>query len=187
MKLIAKFTVLLFCSALLFAGCDQEMTRPVMNVVSPPMDESLPPQSFIERARGAMQNVNQKRVEAQQKAEKTGDYLNIFIASEDIFREELGFRNGFWVELVDIYKDEKSDDSEVVDGFTKLQDAFTTKLQDDTLGMFYFEYIRTFDPLIVEYLRLSYVYPNMQEASLLMRFRGSVSDGKVLITFPIDF
>lgn len=187
MKLIAKFTVLLFCSALLFTGCDQEMTRPVMDVVSPPMDGSLSPQSFIERAREAMGNVNQKRVEAQQKAEETGDFSSVFTASEDIFREELGFRTGFWVELADIYKDEKLDDSEVVDGFTKLQEAFTKKLQDDTLGMFYFEYIRTFDPLIVEYLRLSYVYPNAQEATLLMRFRGSISEGKVSIIFPEDF
>ena len=44
-----------------------------------------------------------------------------------------------------------------------------------------------FDPLIVEYLRLSYVYPDIQEAGLLVRFRGSIREGKVTIVFPEDF
>ena len=47
--------------------------------------------------------------------------------------------------------------------------------------------IRTFDELIVEYLRLSYVYPEMQEIGLLERFRQSVREKKVSIVFPDNF
>ena len=61
------------------------------------------------------------------------------------------------------------------------------RLAENTLGRFYFEYIRTFDPLIIEYLRLSYVYPDENEASLLGRFRNSINEGKVTVIFPVDF
>ena len=180
MKRIVQLIVLTFCVATFLTGCDQQMTKPVMNVISPT-------QSHIEKARMAMENVNQRRTEALQKAEKAGDFFAVFIDSEVIFKEELGLRRGFWVDLVEIYRDENSGDSSVLDGYNELQVAFTKKLEDDTLGMFYFDYIRTFDPLIVEYLRLSYVYPDTQEAGLLVRFRGSIREGKVTIVFPEDF
>ena len=183
MKWIVQLIVLTFCVSTLFAGCDQQMTKPVMNVISPT-------KSHIERARDAMEKVNQRRTEAHQKAEETGDFFTLFIDSEAIFKEELGLRKGFWVDLVEIYRDENPEDSSVLDGYNKLQVAFTKKLEEGTLppfGMVYFEYIRTFDPLIVEYLRLSYVFPQMAEAGLLERFRGSIREGKVTIVFPEDF
>jgi hypothetical protein len=180
MKRIVQLIVLTFCVATLLTGCDQQMTKPVMNVISPT-------QSHIEKARMAMENVNQRRTEAYQKAEEAGDFFTVFIDSEVIFKEELGLRKGLWVDLVEIYRDENSGDSSVLDGYNELQVAFTKKLEDDTLGMFYFDYIRTFDPLIVEYLRLSYVYPDTQEAGLLVRFRGSIREGKVTIVFPENF
>ncbi len=183
MKWIVQLIVLTFCVSTLFIGCDQQMTKPVMNVISPT-------KSHIERARDAMEKVNQRRTEAHQKAEETGDFLTLFIDSEAIFKEELGLRKGFWVDLVEIYREENSEDPEVLEGYSKMWDAFTEKLEEGTLppfGMVYFEYIRTFDPLIVEYLRLSYVFPQMEEAGLLVRFRGSIREGKVTIVFPEDF
>ena len=156
------------------------MTKPVIGVISPT-------QSHIEKARTAMENVNQRRTEVHQKAEEAGDFFTVFIDSEVIFKEELGLRKGLWVELVQIYRDENPEDSSVLDGYNKLQVAFAKKLEEGTLGMSYFDYIRTFDPLIVEYLRLSYVYPDMQEAGLLVRFRGSIREGKVTIVFPENF
>ena len=180
MKRIVQLIVLTFCVATFLTGCDQQMTKPVMNVISPT-------QSHIEKARMAMENVNQRRTEAYQKAEEAGDFFTVFIDSEVIFKEELGLRKGLWVDLVEIYRDENSGDSSVLDGYNELQVAFAKKLEDDTLGMFYFDYIRPFDPLIVEYLRLSYVFPQMEEAGLLERFRGSIREGKVTIVFPEDF
>ncbi len=180
MKRIVQLIVLTFCVATLLTGCDQQMTKPVMTVISPT-------QSHIEKARMTMENVNQRRTEAYQKAEEAGDFFTVFIDSEVIFKEELGFRKELWVGLVEIHHDENSEDPSVVDGYNRLQVACAKKLEDDTLGMFYFDYIRTFDPLIVEYLRLSYVYPDIQEAGLLVRFRGSIREGKVTIVFPENF
>ena len=180
MKRIVQLIVLTFCVTTFLTGCDQQMTKPVMDVISPT-------QSHIEKARTAMENVNQRRTEVHQKAEEAGDFFTVFIDSEVIFKEELGLRKGLWVELVQIYRDENPEDSSVLDGYNKLQVAFAKKLEEGTLGMSYFDYIRTFDPLIVEYLRLSYVYPDMQEAGLLVRFRGSIREGKVTIVFPENF
>ncbi len=165
-------------------SCDQPMTESMMEVVSP---TEPPTKTHIQRAREAMEQVNQRRTESLQKAEAAGDYLIVFTDSESILMEELGFRKAFWVELVDIYKNENSDNATVLDGFTSLENTFAKRLNDDTLGMFYFEYIRTFDPLIIEYLRLSYVYPTANETELLTRFRKSINDGKVTVIFPEDF
>ena len=170
--------------AMFSIGCDDPMTKPIMNVISP---TDPPPTTHIQRARNAMEIVNQRRNESLQKAEAADDYLIIFTDSELILKEELGFRKAFWVDLVDIYKDEKSEDSTVMDGFNTLEERFVERLAENTLGKFYFEYIRTFDPLIIEYLRLSYVYPDQNEEALLGRFRKSINDGKVTVIFPVDF
>lgn len=177
MRLLTLWIALMFCVSALFIGCDRGMEQPIKEVVATP-------QTFIGRARAAMQRVNQKRTEIQQKAEKTGDFSIVFTASEDIFKEELGFRKELWVDLVEIYRQEHFEDTELLEGLENLQDAFVEKLEDGTLGMFYFEYIRSFDPLIIEYLRLSFVYPKISEEKLLARFRKSIIDRKVVIIFP---
>ena len=133
-----------------------------------------------------MERVNERRTEVQQKAKETGDFSTIFTASEDIFKEELGFRKGLWVDLVEIYRHENLENPELLEGLENLEDAFVEKLKlkADTFGMFYFEYIRTFDELIVEYLRLSYEFPEKSEEERLALFRESVQDGEIAIIFP---
>ncbi len=179
----SKIILLYSCAIILTvfsSGCDD----PMMELIPPPKP---PTQTYIQRAKEAMEKVNQRRTESLQKAEAAEDYLIVFTDSELILNEELGFRRAFWVELVDIYKDEKSEDSAVMDGFTSLENSFAKRLADETLGMFYFEYIRTFDPLIIEYLRLSYEYPKEDEAALLTRYRMSINEAKVTVIFPINF
>ncbi len=184
---ITRIILLKLCAIILIVfsfGCDQPMTKPMMEIISPP---EPPTQTHIERAREAMDRVNQRRTESLQKADAAGDYQIVFDDSEIIFNEELGFGRAFWVELVDIYKDEKREDSTVLDGFTSLENSMAMRLIENTFGKFYFEFIRTFDPLIIEYLRLSYVYPNETEEALLDRFRNSINDGKVTVTFTENF
>jgi len=148
------------------------------------MEIVKPPQDSLEIARGAMERVNERRTEAHRKAEETGDFSTVFVASEDIFREELGFRRGLWVDLVEIYRQENLENPELLEGLENLEDAFVEKLKADTFGMFYFEYISTFDALIVEYLRLSYEFPEKSEEGLFTLFRESVRDGEIAIIFP---
>ncbi len=182
MRLFAKLYVVSLFLVILFMGCDEGRTPPIKEVILPPEKPT-----HIEKARADMARVNDRRIESQKRAETAGDFSSIFPDSERIFREELGFRKAFWIELVDIFRAEKSDDSTVTDGYARLQDTATEHLLKNTFGMIYFDYIRTFDPLIVEYLRLSYVYPTQSEEELLAHFRESVRNDMVSIVFPEDF
>jgi hypothetical protein len=164
MKLLTLPIALMLCASILITACDQGMRRPIMEIL-------IPPQNSLEKARKAMEKVNERRTEAYLKAEETSDFSTIFTVSEDIFKEELGFRKGLWVDLVEIYRQEN------------LQDAFAEKLKEGTLGMFYFEYISSFDEIIIEYLRLSFEFPEKNEAELLTLFRDAMRDEKVLIVF----
>ena len=177
MRFLMLLIVLMFCAFVSLMGCDPGMEQPIMEVIPPP-------QSSLEKARAAMEKVNERRTEVQQKAEETDDFSTIFTASEDIFKEELGLRKGLWVELVDIYRQENLENTEMLEGLENLQDAFTERLNEGTLGMFYFEYIGSFDPLIIEYLRLSFEFPEKHEVELLTLFREAMRDEEVLIVFP---
>ena len=187
--MISYTRIILFklCAIILIVfsfGCSDPMMKPIKDMIPPP---DPPTKTNIQRAKEAMEQVNQRRTESLQKAQAAGDYLIVFTDSELILIEELGFRKAFWIELVDIYKGENSENTSVLEGFTALEDTFAKRLAEDTLGEFYFDYIQTFDPLIIEYLRLSYVYPAEDEAALLTRFRKSINDGKVPDIFPSDF
>ena len=175
----------MFCVSVLLGGCDPTMTQPITEIITPP-DAKLvtPTQSASEKAQAAIEKVNGRRTEVHRMAEEAGDFSLVFAASEDIFREELGFRKGFWVNLVEIYRQENLENPELLQGLGNLEDAFVEKLKSDTFGMFYFEYIRTFDALIVEYLRLSYEFPEKSEEELFALFRVSVKDGEIAIIFP---
>ena len=177
MRLLILVIALMLCVSVLLIGCDQAMRQPVMEVVTSR-------QSSLEKAQAAMERVKERRIEAHRKAEETGDFSAVFTASEDIFKEELGFRKGLWVDLVEIYRQENLENAALLKGLENLQDAFAEKLEDDTLGMFYFEYISSFDELIVEYLRLSFEFPEKSEEGLRALFRESMKDEKTIIIFP---
>ena len=177
MRLLTLLAVLMLCASALLTGCEQRMEQPIMEIITPSQPSS-------ENAQAAMARVNERRTETYQTAEETGDFSIVFTASENIFKEELNFRKGFWVDLVDIYRQENLENPEMLEGLENLQDAFTEKLQDDTLGMFYFTYIGAFDELIIEYLRLSFEFPEKGEAELLTLFRASVKDREIAIIFP---
>lgn len=174
----------MLCMFVLIVGCEQAMQQPIMEIVTPPQDPPeivTPPQNPVEKARAAIKRVNEQRTETYKKAEETGDFSIVFIASEEIFKNELGFRKELWVDLVDIYRQENIGNAARLQGLENLEDAFVEKLNDGTLGMFYFEYIAAFDGLIIEYLRLSFEFPDKSEEELLMLFRESATDGEVVI------
>lgn len=177
MKLLTLLIVFTLCASALLTGCDQKMEQPIMQIITPP-------QSASEKAQAAMERVNERRATAYQTAEETGDFSTIFMASEDIFKEELGFRKGLWVDLVDIYRQENRENAELLEGFENLQEAFVKKLKEGTLEVFYFEYISSFDGIIIEYLRLSFEFPEKSEEERLALFKESVRDAEIAIIFP---
>ena len=168
---------LMLCVFALLVGCDQAMRQPITQIVTPT-------HGSLEKAQAAMERVNERRIEAHQKAEETGDFLTVFTISEEIFKEELDFRKELWVDLVEIYHQENLENTVLLEGLENLQDAFAEKLADGTLGMFYFEYISSFDEIIIEYLRLSLEFPKSSEEELLALFRQSMRDQRVVIIFP---
>ena len=172
------------CITTVYFGCgDEQMTKPIMDIVHPPEPT---PKNPLELALEDMHSVNERRTKALKIAEETGDYLPMFIASETILNEELGFQKGFWVKLVEIYRDENATDTKVIEIYNRIQNQLINTLNEETFEMNYFDNIRIFDPLIVEYLRLSYENPNLTEETLLTKFRESVRNDKVSIEFPID-
>ena len=177
MRVLIPLIALTLCVPIFLFGCDQAMKQPITEIVTPTQDS-------LEKARAAMEKVNQRRTEAHQTAEETGDFSSVFTASEEIFIQELGFRKGLWVDLVEIYRQEHLENATLLEGLENLEDAFVEKLKADTFGMFYFEYIRTFDVLIVEYLRLSFEFPEKSEEERLVLFRESVRDREIAIIFP---
>ena len=185
MRLMPLLIVLMLYVSVLLIGCDQEMKQPIMEIITPPDTEIVTPsQNSLEKAQAAMESVNERRTAAHQMAAETGDFSIVFIASENIFKEELGFRKGLWVDLVEIYRQENLGNPERLEGLENLEDAFVAKLTENRFGMFYFEYIRTFDALIVEYLRLSFEFPEKSEDERLVLFRQSVSTEEIAIIFP---
>ena len=72
---------------------------------------------------------------------------------------------------MEIYRQENLENPELLEGLENLEDAFVEKVKEDTLGMFYFQYIRAFDEIIVEYLRLSFEFPESSQEELLALFR----------------
>lgn len=192
MRLLLPLTVFMLCVFVSIVGCEQAMRQPIMEMVTPPQDppEMVPPPQdpvkidALEKAQAAIESVNERRTETYQKAEETGDFSIVFIASEEIFKNELGFRKELWVDLVEIYRQENIGNAARLQGLENLEDAFAEKVLNDTLGMFYFTYISAFDPLIVEYLRLSFQFPEKSEEELLALFRESVTDEKTVVIFP---
>ena len=177
MRLLVMLIALMLCTTALFIGCDQEIQPPIRQVVTPS-------DSALDEARAAMKKVNERRTEVYQKAEEVSDYSTVLTASENIFKEELGFRKGLWIDLVEIYRQENLENAARLEGLENLQDAFAEKLEEGTLGMFYFEYIGSFDALIIEYLRLSFEFGEKSEKEYLTLFRKSIRDGKIAIIFP---
>ncbi len=185
MRLLMLLMALILCVSVSLTGCDQAAMQPITEIVTPPDTEVVPPtQSSLEKAQAVIERVNERRTAAYQAAEETGDFSIVFTASETIFEEELGFRKAFWVELVEIYRQENLENAARLEGLENLEDAFVEKLKDGTLGMFYFTYISAFDELIVEYLRLSFEFPESSEEERLALFRESITDREIVITFP---
>ena len=75
MRITVQLIVLMFSAAMLFTGCDQQMGKPVTDIIQPS-------KSSFEMAQKAMKKVNQRRTEAHQKAETAGDFSTVFTDSE---------------------------------------------------------------------------------------------------------
>lgn len=138
----------------------------------------------LEKAQKAMNRVKEKRISAQRAAEEKGDFTKIIQISDTIFEEELGFRKEFWTIIGDVYIENTPKTPEKLQKLQKLQKLLLEKIEQNMLGEFYMEYMGYFDPLVTEYLRLSFEFPEEGEEKLLIRFGESMKRGEIGFLFP---
>jgi hypothetical protein len=183
-------------------GCGEDMEK---DVKKEEMVEET--QTSLEKAQEAMARVNERRMEAYQKAEEAGDFSVLFTAAEPIFQEELGFGQEVWQKLLDIWEDAhdervqgflaagKEDESkaEALE-YVNFLGYYFSKFEDPEnpeggliRGEFWFEYMAAYDDIIIEYLRLSYESPDSTQAVLLVSLKKSIVDGKVNIKYPEEY
>ena len=158
-----------------------------------------PEETSLKKAQDAMARVNERRIEAHQKAEEAGDFSVLFTIAEPIFQEELGFGQETWQELLDTWEEAHGERVLGLDHAGKTDEAmaeaqsyldflafYYSKLDAESMsgGEFLFEHMATYDEIVIEYLRFSYEYPDSTEESLLALLKKSIVDGKVSIQYP---
>ena len=169
-------------------GCAEDMEEEMEEMMVEPEDTSL------KKAQDAMARVNERRIEAHQKAEAAGDFSVLFAAAEDIFKEELGFEKEFWQDLVFIWQGiqiERYQAGEIDEvEATRYENFWNTqqeKFLDMTFAESYFDLIGAYDEIIIEYLRISYENPDSSQDELITLFKESMKQGNVQILYPEGF
>ncbi len=168
-------------------GCAEDMEEETEKMV----EETLTP---LEKAQEAMQQVNDRRADVFQKAEAAGDFSVLFAATEQIFQEELGFEKEFWQDLVIIWEQVQIAkfqagelDEAVALRYENFYNTHQEKFLDMTFAESYFDFIGAYDEIIIEYLRLSYEFPDSSLDELQKLFRESMQEENVEIQYPEGF
>ncbi len=187
---------LLFIATLFAFGCgedieedkvvDEEMVTEEEMVVEPP--------TSLEKAQEDMEGVRDRRFEVYEEAEKSGDFSVLFTAADEIFQEELDFEKEFWQDLVNIWENIQMAkfqagelDEDVANRYIDFFNTHTEKFLDRTLAKDYFDFVAAYDNIIIEYLRLSYEFPDSSKDELIEQFKESVQETDIEILYPEGF
>ena len=175
-------------------GCAEDMEEKMVEETLTPLENDRRADTPLEKAQEAMQKVNDRRADVFQKAEAEGDFSVLFAASEDIFKEELGFEKEFAQDLVFIwhdiqtekYKAGELDEAEVL-RYDNLWTTFQEQFLNMTLAKSYFDLVGAHDEIIIDYLRISYENPDSSQDELITLFKESIKQGNVQILYPEGF
>ena len=175
-------------------GCAEDMEEKMVEETLTPLENDRRADTPLEKAQEAMQKVNDRRADVFQKAEVEGDFSVLFAASEDIFKEELGFEKEFSQDLVFIwhdiqtakYKAGELDEAEVL-RYDNLWTTFQEQFLNMTLAKSYFDLVGAHDEIIIDYLRISYENPDSSQDELITLFKESMKQGNVQILYPEGF
>ena len=150
-------------------------------------------QTPLEKAQEAMGRVNDRRIEAHQKAEEAGDFSTVFEDAEKIFQEEVGFGEVVWAELFNTWaetQEELNQEGKIDNAAVQRYINFVLAYQNED-GLIkaesFFEFNSAYDEIVTEYLRLSYEFPDATQQRLLALLKESIRDGKVRIQYPEGF
>ena len=139
-----------------------------------------------ERAREAMERVWERRSEEVAKAKEVDDFSSVPQVFEKILVDELGFKEGFWKSLVDVYLSEAVIDFDMQVKLLRMQKTLLEKQTEDVeaFGKFYPEFAGYSDELVEEFLYLSFKHPKKAEEEILVLFAESVREGEVSLNLP---
>lgn len=154
---------------------------------SEPEEEKSAEQSALERAENVVDQVRVRRNEAHEAARQKGDFSVMFAEVDKILREECGFKPNF---LSDVIFEEYLNNTPKVPGKKeKIQNLITFGLEHlakGTFGEVYAQYNGFLDPILTEYLKISFLYPDAGEGEILERYRESIRAGNADVLFPKD-
>ncbi len=152
-----------------------------------------------EGAQWIMDRVNERRTKAYNDAKAADDFTTLPDASDEIFKEViLGFgfeEKGFAMKLITIWEETLFarhqagviDDAAAVEKYNNFRTIYHEKLEAER-GEPYFEYIRAYDNIISEYLRIALELEGLvSKEERIERFRESMMQGKTDIIYPEGF
>ena len=171
----------------------QPTKPPIEEVTKEPIEEVDGKLTSTQRARKLMNEVNQKRTEAYQQAEKEMDFTTLPETSEEIFKEVLGFEENFANKLLGTWEAAlraalmvKRIDNATMKRYENFKFAYLGKIHLQN-GKPYFEFIGAYDDIIKEYLRIQFEFPGTPEEKILNMFGDSLLRGNADIIYPEGF
>ena len=152
---------------------------------SEPEDERSAEEIAFEKAQEVVDRVRRRRNEAHQAAEEAGDFSGMFGEVDKILREECGFRSNFLSEVIfEEYLNNTPRTPEKELQVKKLGEFGLRHIATGTFEEVYVQYNGFLDPILTEYLKMSFLYPDVGEGEILERYRESIQGGEVNIHFP---
>ena len=177
---------LLFIATLIAFGCGEDIEEDKV------VEEEVP--TSLEKAQEDMEGVKDRRFEVFEEAEESGDYSVLFVAADEIFQEDLDFEKEFWQDLVNIWEEIQIAkfqagelDEDVANRYMNFFNTHTERFLDKTLAKDYFDFVTAYDNIIIEYLRLSYEFPDSSKDELIDLFKESVQETDIEILYPEGF
>lgn len=187
------FTCLFLCIAVLALGCGEDTDTNTGSQV--PIVRKDP---FTDEAVAAMDHVNQRRTEEHQQALDTGDFSKLFEISDQILEDELGFDTEYFLNEIliayEIARGELYSEGKLsltaADRYIKFRQEFYRKIVWDTEtrdGKYLFEFLRAYDEVVSEYVRLTHQFPSLNNDGLLRKLTAAAKAGKVEVQYPEGF
>ena len=192
MKLIINIILI----ATLFAfGCGEDIEEEmVVNEKMVEEEKVVEPLTSLEKAQEDMEGIRDRRFEVYEEAEKAGDFSVLFASADEIFQEELSFEKDFWQDLIDIWQEIQITkyqagelDEDAANRYMNFFNSHSEKFLDKTLAKDYFDFVAAYDNIIIEYLRLTYEFPDSSKDELIELFTESVQETDIEILYPEGF
>ena len=178
----AFFSAIVLC----FVGCEGGDTAYYGPGPSSMKSKKVSEDTSLSQAEEVLQRVQKRRDALQRQAKADNlDLTDVYEGIEEILREECNFvvPNFLSDSLFDRYVANTPQQDPVKQGKLKsFVGNSPEKIGQDPID-FYFDYVSRLDPLVLEYMKISFQNPDVTDAQILEMYEDSVRDGDVNIIF----